>query len=484
MNSIYSILPSNQKILENINIPLIIYSQPMVENIPILNKDETKQICQYCNSYFNGFCTYNNKTWNCCICGKLNKFIENEKINSITSINPSFYFTELNNEYSIVTHVIIIACGNILPIYSIMQSLPSNSPIHIIILTSNENAKKLITTAGNLKSLINLPKISIKSDIYSTLSIISTYLNTSRQPYWFRIFCSNNNNNNNNNNFEEFKKFNKLFFRIDYFIDFNINLNFINYLPGICRIFNNFNNINNLKEAINYAENDCLRKFSYQCKILIKTGNFFNSNFNEIIPIISSTFTSIPLEIIPPLIDSNLIFQCFQTISTYYLWDPPTNSLQYITNIFNRDFKINNDINLLKNSISPSILFDYIERNNLKLNINFQPLNDLILLKNNINFLNYSIQIFKLCSPLIWKFILNTFIETWKDKNNNNLNTIIIKKFPNIYYLIENDEEIFYGNSIISFIEICKPFNINIEKILFKEKDKFLLSININNFEF
>lgn len=288
MQSTFSIFPSSKKVLDSIKIPFVLYTQPIPNDLyTIENSNVQIPRCRNpnCTAFFNALCTYNSTEWTCSVCGQHSNF--NNKTNNVKSnpqeSNPNSFLSNkqlLSNltstpSYQIVdpsvtfplTHVIIIGCGNthnqngnenissnsLLPAYSIMQSLPPEAPVWVFVMNSDETARKLVTTAGNISHLSKLPKTSIRVPIKTVIPLLQTLLNAKKSCFWCRVFCSGG--NIDSSVVEKLKQIDRIPIRIDFFVDSPVSISssviptgsstpttatlsyVANQVPGVIRFF-------------------------------------------------------------------------------------------------------------------------------------------------------------------------------------------------------------------------------------------------------
>lgn len=243
--------------------------------------------------------------------------------------------------------------------------------------------------------------------------------------------------------------------------------------------------------------------------ITINNGNNINGNLNN-----TSSSTS----------KQKLMFQAVQVLAHVHIWDPPTNTLRKCTNVINCDFPVSSNVQTLISSASPSALFDFWARHN-KLHLvekmkqeydNMKPLikmyqnlsasnsnspnssnsnifsnstnsskkKNQIVSNNvfiplgrfgNLNLCNksefdaFSAEFFALCPPTTWRFVLGTFIETWKGENSDDVIVIIVKKFPNVYFALKEGIDVLLGDAVRMYVELCKPLSINVQQCTFEQ---------------
>jgi len=483
MQSTYSVFPANRKLLDEAKIPFAIYTQPMKQTSLILNKNEEVPRCDSCKSYFNGLCISNSYGWNCTICGKRCSFDKYTDTIKNVSIQPSFSIISDPIPDSAVIHVIIISCGSIEPAKIIMSSLPPDSVVHVYVITSSNASTKIVTKAGRVGDLGELPKESIRVGIEKVFQVILSLLLLPQRCIWVRAFCSGG---DATSIMKKLNDINKIRLRIDFYVDTPISRyqkELSELLPGVLRFFGSFLEINNLISASDIASLDCISPYSYQCKIQLKSGSLYSSicgDKRSAVPVISSQHTSIPFSITPPQSNTNITFQAIQSISEMYTWNPPTNVIEKHTNISTFDFPISDSIDLIMQSVTPTAVFDYSKRFSISTNFqssfpNIKSLESMnTMAQKSPQFNSFMYEFFSQCQPLTWKYVLGCFLEVWKDKETNELNVVIIKKYPNLYFYIKEGSEVLIGDAIKGFIENCKPLIVYVKQISFKDINSVL----------
>lgn len=210
--------------------------------------------------------------------------------------------------------------------------------------------------------------------------------------------------------------------------------------------------------------------------------------------------------------NTKLMFQAVQVLAHVHIWDPPTNTLKKCTNVINCDFPVSSDCSTLVSSASPSALFDFWARHNklhsidkmkhefdnmkslMKMyqtvNLNSSIAGQIIAkshsdknveeidssgrygnlnLRNKNDFDAFSAEFFALCPPTTWRFVLGTFVETWKDDHSNDEKVIIVKKFPNVYFALKEGVDVLLGDAVRMYVELCKPLSIQVQQCTFEE---------------
>lgn len=293
MQSTLSVFPSSKKALDSTKIPFVLYTQPIPEDLYIIN-DNKIQIPRCpnpnCTAFFNSFCTYNKHSWTCSVCGQhanfnsvssknKNKnsqnhqkdddqsnnqksFLSNTDLFSSIASTPSYQIIDPSVTFPL-THVIIIGCGNqdskhlsntddifsssLLPASTIMQSLPPEAPVWVFVMNTAETARKLITTAGNISQLSKLPKTSVRVPIKTTIPLLLSLLNAKKSCFWCRVFCSGG--TVDQMIIDKLKQIDRIPIRIDFFIDSPITFSgssststlsvsqFASNVPGVIRFF-------------------------------------------------------------------------------------------------------------------------------------------------------------------------------------------------------------------------------------------------------
>lgn len=299
MQSTLSVFPSSKKALDATKIPFILYTQPIPEDLYIINNDSVQiPRCPNpnCTAFFNSLCSYNKHNWTCSVCGQhasfnsvssknknsknANKNTQNDQkedenisnnqktflsdqnlFSSITS-TPSYQIIDPSVTFPL-THVIIIGCGNqeanqtssnnesfsssLLPASTIMQSLPPEAPVWVFVMNTAETARKLVTTAGNYNQLSKLPKTSVQVPIKTTIPLLLSLLNAKKSCFWCRVFCSGG--TIDSTTIDKLKQIDRIPIRIDFFIDSPITFSgssstsissvshFASNVPGVIRFF-------------------------------------------------------------------------------------------------------------------------------------------------------------------------------------------------------------------------------------------------------
>ena len=280
---------------------------------------------------------------------------------------------------------------------------------------------------------------------------------------------------------------------------------------------------------------DCARTFAFQCKTTLRMGNKFrgdpiernsttavvasekkalefiiqplhqelsSSTFLELFSensnlsnetILSKTQINIPNKRQKIFNSNQKVFQCVQAVSHCYKWDPPTNKVKKFASVITNDFEVSNNIQTVLSSISPSVTFEAICRENLNLNIDWKtaslsirPLEGLLNKRKKDHFNEFQAEFSELCEPTSWRFVLETFVETWtekpkkkkssqvlEDENNQNKEVIaiIIKKFPNVEFGGKEGSgvESILRNAARKFVELCRPLDVDVKQLPFEE---------------
>ncbi|KAH0793592.1 Sec23/Sec24 zinc finger-containing protein [Histomonas meleagridis] len=436
--------------------------------------------CTNCSSYLNGFCSLNEHSWTCSVCGTHVDLPDDKFPNlpSFVTSLPSYQIMDRSVSFNL-NHVIIIGSGDISPARAIMQSLPSDSPVQVFVVNTPETARKLVTTAENYEQLSKLPSTSVKIPVSNTIPILTTLLNSKRSCFWCRVFCSGG--NLDDKAIQKLSVFTHIPIRIDFFIDSPIHTSslqrFTTSVPGVCRFFSSFDSHSSLSRVSDIASSDCWRPFGFQCKVNVKSGFYKASCVHQrpTLPVIASSRACVPFVITPPPEDRKLGFQAIQTIAHVHIWEPPTNTLWKVTNVINNDFPVSSNVDEIIYSASASALFDYYCRHN-QLNMidkvkpntpNMKALIDMrdcMLQQDKHNFDLFSLTFFELCPPLTWRFVLGAFVETWKAKGSEESEVIIIKQFPKVKYALREGVDLLVGDAIKNYVDLCKPLDVCVEQ--------------------
>ncbi|OHT04538.1 hypothetical protein TRFO_27991 [Tritrichomonas foetus] len=487
MQSTLSVFPATKKLLESTKIPFVMYTQPIPEDLHIFeNSNIQVPRCPNpnCTAFFNGLCSINSRGWSCSVCGQHSNFKDKElaSLNSLMA-TPSFQIIDPSVTFPL-THVIIVGCGDLSPASAIMQSLPPEAPVWVFVMNTDQTARKLVTTAGNLSQLSKLPKSAIRVPLTTTIPLLLTLLNAKKSCFWCRVFCAGC--NIDDKTIEKLKQIDKIPIRIDFFIDSPISPSistFSSFVPGVIRTYQSFSNQDSLNQAIDVASYDCARPFGFQCKVIVKSGPHYKSSCDADRPtlsVIASSRAVVPFIVVPPVRDQKLMFQAIQVLAHVHIWDPPTNTLKKCTNVLNFDFPVSSDINTLISSASSSSLFDYWSRHNQlhladRLKPDFENIKPLASMcqkvnsKNKKEFESFCTEFFALCPPTTWRFVLGTYVETLNNKDSNETAVIIVKKFPNVYFALKEGVDVLLGDTVRKFVELCRPLSVSVHQYSFDQ---------------
>jgi hypothetical protein len=476
MQGTLSIFPSNRKVLDSIHLPFVIYVSPIPDDLtPFQLNEITIPRCSnpQCSAFFNGLCLHSSKNWTCIVCGTCSSFKADQPLPASIYSVPSYQIVDPTVSFPL-THVVIIGCGDISPARVIMQCLPPEASVQVFVMNTLESARKLVTTAGNSVQLRKLPETSIQGSIATTLPLLSTLLNAKKSCFWCRVFCSCG--SIDDHTIEKLNQFDRIPIRIDYFVGGQLPSTFRDKLPGICRVFESFENPRALNSASEIAASDCARKFGFQCKVNLKCGPNFTAACDgerPTLPVIGSSRAAIPFNIRLQK-QAPVGFQAIQVLAHVHLWDPPTNTLKKCTNVLNGDFAVSDDISRILSSASSSALFDYFARHN-QLSVidslgNFEilkPLTHLYRRGIGSNFQTFSNEIFDLCPPTVWRFVLGVFADLWISEGE--IQAVILKIFPNLYFAVREGKDGLFGNTIREFVDLCRPLSVNVHQGVLSE---------------
>jgi hypothetical protein len=152
-----------------------------------------------------------------------------------------------------------------------------------------------------------------------------------------------------------------------------------------------------------------------------------------------------------------------------HIWDPPTNTLNKCTNVLNGDFIVSDDTSRIAASASPSALFDYFARHNQIAAIdslvpleNLRPLAELHRRSADSHFQSLCTEIFDLCPPTAWRFVLGVFADVWRSEGE--VQAVIVKRFPDLYFAVREGSEVVIGNAVREFVDLCRPLSVNVQQ--------------------
>jgi hypothetical protein len=299
--------------------------------------------------------------------------------------------------------------------------------------------------------------------------LLATLLNAKRCCFWCRVFCESG--TLDDHMIDKLRQFDRIPIRIDYFVDGQPPSAFRERLPGICRVFDSFDNPEVLSAAAEIAASDCARSFGFQCKVNVKCGPNFRATCDgdrPTLPVIGSSRACVPF-IVQIARDAPVGFQAAQVLAHVHVWDPPTNTLKKCTNVLNADFAVSDDTARVLSSASPSALFDYFARHgqlslvdSLRTDLdNLRPLADLHARSANPAFPSFCSEVFDLCPPTVWRYVLGGFADVWRDEEG--VQAVILKKFPVLLFGVGHADPLI-GHAVREFVDVCRPLSVSVQQ--------------------
>ena len=536
MISSYKVLPTHQKVLEGIKIPIVASVEPLADNARVIN-DGSVQIphCTRCRAYLSSVCDTTDDTWTCKVCSQVMNFRK-----KIPKEQYSSKVTEVIEiaECQPLMHSIVCFAPLKDTIKEYLKLLPKQAPITISTFTDKLHTIPTGTVEQILSEIDTLPFPSSPVPFEQTADALISILRNTIGPVWHRVFLAIPSSETANHPLlDEFKRLYTTMARVDvYFLGMNYSpflQTLVQAAPGLARVFAPLNE-SDLPAAL-FSDAD--REFAFQVMVVFRSGVAFSAQYvsspflaSEItdnyvrIPVLPSKRAALSFLITPPTEPLPIPSQSFQCVVKFIRWNPKTNRLSHLFRIISEEYKLSSSLSELLSSIDGPLVFNYWISEIQKLppgkmspeiNNKLKDIASIIVANPHLKslvlmtFLAKSHQalstafwdrltvgsLLSLASPRSAEAIFSYKVEAW-DKDDNLIASgltieethrkpnyiFLVKSFPSLFILTEEGEyTVSKGSkmdkSISEFLEECMPIPVSIIQSAF-DTSREMLSVD------
>ena len=521
MISSYNVLPTHQKVLEGIKIPIIASVEPLADNAKVINDGFVQPPrCTRCQAHLSSVCETTESTWTCKVCSHVMNF--RDKIPKESYSSKVMEFVE-NAECQPLVHSIICFAPLKDTITEYIKLLPKRAPITLATYTDKLYIQPTTTVEQILTEIDTIPFPTTNIPFEQTADSLVKVLQTTNGPVWHRAFIAIPSSDTKSHPLlDAFKRLYSKEARVDvYFLGMNFSpllQTLVQAAPGLARVFAPLNE-SDLPPAL---FSDANREFAFRLQAVFRSGVAFSAQYvsspylaSEVtenfvkIPVLPSKRAALSFLVIPPTEELPTESQSFQCVVKFLRWNPKTNRISHLLRIITEEYKMSSSLSPLLSSISPPLVFTQWVNDIQKLppgqmspeiinklkesasiivaNPHLKPLVMMTFLAKSHQALSTAFwdrltvgSLLSLASPRSAEALFSYRVEAW-DKDDNLIDSgltiqeshrksnyvFLVKSFPSLFILSETGEyEVVKGSkmaaSIAEFVEECMPIPVSI----------------------